>query len=136
MTRRPLFAAVAAIGALAGSIAPAAGERLVASLSNHRVMVTSNFTGEELVLFGGIEQDGAARTRRGGYDIIVTVTGPRQTVVTFRKARALGIWVNTDSRPPISPCSRTGPWMPSPTLKRYVVSNSASTTSRCRNAPV
>ena len=28
----------------------------------------------------------------------MTVTGPRQTVVNFRKARVLGIWVNTDSR--------------------------------------
>ncbi len=73
-------------------------ERLIASLSNHRVMVTSNFTGDELVLFGGIEQDAASRPRRGGYDIVVTVTGPRQTVVTFRKARVLGIWVNADSR--------------------------------------
>jgi uncharacterized protein (TIGR02186 family) len=61
-------------------------------------MVTSNFTGEELVLFGGIEQDAASRPRRAGYDIVVTVTGPRQTVVTFRKARVLGIWVNADSR--------------------------------------
>src|SRR5713101_9584899 len=84
--------------ALAASAAPTAGERLVTSLSNHRVMVTSNFTGEELVLFGGIEQDATSRPRRGGYDIVVTVTGPSQTVVTFRKARALGIWVNTDSR--------------------------------------
>src|SRR5262249_16950280 len=44
------------------------------------------------------EQDAASRPRRGGYDIVVTVTGPSQTVVTFRKARALGIWVNADSR--------------------------------------
>ena len=83
---------------LAASAAPVAGERLVASLSNHRVMVTSNFTGEELVLFGGIEQDGASRPRRSGYDIVVTVTGPRQTTITFRKERMLGIWVNADSR--------------------------------------
>ena len=97
--RRPSpFALLAALCALTVSVAPAAGERLVASLSNHRVMVTSNFTGEELVLFGGIEQDAASRPRRAGYDIVVTVTGPRQTVVTFRKARALGIWVNADSR--------------------------------------
>ena len=61
-------------------------------------MITSNFTGEELVLFGGVEQDAASRPRRGGYDIVVTVTGPRQTVVTFRKESALGIWVNADSR--------------------------------------
>ena len=36
--------------------------------------------------------------RRGGYDIVVTVTGPRQTLRTRRKERVLGIWVNVDSR--------------------------------------
>jgi len=92
---------IALLGAVAVSVAsagPAVAERLVVSLSNHRVMVTSNFVGEELVLFGGIERDAATRPRRGDYDIIVTVTGPRQSVVTFRKARVLGIWVNADSR--------------------------------------
>ncbi len=87
-----------ALAVLAASAAPAAGERLVASLSNHRVMVTSNFTGEELVLFGGIEQDAASRPRRTGYDVVITVAGPRQTVITFRKERMVGIWVNADSR--------------------------------------
>jgi uncharacterized protein (TIGR02186 family) len=77
---------------------PAAAERLVASISNHRVMVTSNFTGDELVLFGGIERDAATVPRRSGYDIVVTVIGPRQNLVTFRKDRVLGIWVNVDSR--------------------------------------
>ncbi len=96
-SRSPLVL-VAAIGALGVSAVPAAAERLVASLSNHRVMVTSNFIGEELVLFGGVEQDSASRPRRGDYDIVVTVTGPRQSVVTFRKARVFGIWVNADSR--------------------------------------
>jgi uncharacterized protein (TIGR02186 family) len=87
-----------ALAALTLCSAPAAGERLVVSLSDHRVMVASNFTGEELVLFGGIESDAASRPRRGGYDIAVTVTGPRQTTVTFRKERMAGIWVNADSR--------------------------------------
>jgi len=89
MRRSSPFSLFAALCALTVSVAPAAGERLVASLSNHRVMVTSNFTGEELVLFGGIEQDATSRPRRGGYDIVVTVTGPRQTVVTFRKAYSI-----------------------------------------------
>ena len=35
----------------AGTTGPANAERLVVSLSNHRVAVTSNFVGEELVLF-------------------------------------------------------------------------------------
>jgi uncharacterized protein (TIGR02186 family) len=98
MRPHSLSMALAVLGALALSGSPAAGERLIASLSDHRVGVTSSFTGEQLVLFGGIEQDAASRPRRGGYDIIVTVTGPRQTTVTFRKSRWLGIWVNADSR--------------------------------------
>ena len=79
MTRVSLAALAAVFSALIASAAPAAAERLVASLSNHRVMITSNFVGEELVLFGGIEQDAASRPRRADYDIIVTVTGPRQS---------------------------------------------------------
>src|SRR5258708_31286649 len=98
MRRPSLSHVLAGFGASIASALPAAGERLVASLSNHRVMITSNFVGEELVLFGGIEQDAASRPRRAGYDIIVTVTGPRQTMVTFRKERMLGLWVNADSR--------------------------------------
>jgi uncharacterized protein (TIGR02186 family) len=77
---------------------PAAAERLVVSLSNHRVAVTSNFVGEELVLFGTIEPDQATGQLRPPYDLVVTATGPRQTLRTRRKQRVLGIWVNVDSR--------------------------------------
>jgi uncharacterized protein (TIGR02186 family) len=76
----------------------AAAERLVVSLSNHRVAVTSNFVGEELVLFGTIEPDPATSPLRPPYDLVVTVTGPRQTLRTRRKQRMIGIWVNVDSR--------------------------------------
>lgn len=84
--------------AIAGLARPAAAERLITSLSEHRVMVTSSFTGSEVVLFGGIELDSGAVPLRGNYDVAVTVTGPRQTMVTFRKERMLGIWVNYESR--------------------------------------
>jgi uncharacterized protein (TIGR02186 family) len=94
--RRVLLVLATVLVTLAASAAPAA-ERLVASLSNHRVVVTSSFTGEELVLFGTIERD-AGTQRTGAYDIVITVVGPRQNLVTFRKARVLGIWVNADSR--------------------------------------
>src|SRR5436309_15963508 len=98
MRRRSLAAVLAGFAALIASALPAAGERLVASLSNHRVMIASNFVGEELILCGGIEQDAASRPRRAGYDIIVTVTGPRQSMVTFRQERVPGLRVNTASR--------------------------------------
>ena len=68
---------------------PAAAERLIISLSNHRVMVTSSYTGVDLVLFGSVDQ--ATVPRRGGYDVVVTVTGPRDTERTRRKSRVLGM---------------------------------------------
>lgn len=77
---------------------PAAAERLVVSLSNPRVAVTSSFAGEELVLFGTIEREPAMTLLRPPYDLVVTVTGPRQTLRTRLKQRVLGIWVNADSR--------------------------------------
>ena len=83
---------------LACGARPAAAERLVVSLSNHRVAITSNFVGEDLVLFGTIEPDAGKAALRPAYDLVVTVTGPRQTLRTRRKERVLGIWVNVDSR--------------------------------------
>ncbi|MCC6889537.1 MAG: TIGR02186 family protein [Hyphomicrobiales bacterium] len=81
--------------AFMATASPAAAQRLIASLSNHRVMVTSSFTGADLVLFGAIE---TPAPRRGGYDIVATIVGPRQDAVTFRKDRVLGLWLNVDSR--------------------------------------
>jgi uncharacterized protein (TIGR02186 family) len=92
MLPAPLLAVLLALPA------PAAAERLIASLSNHQISITSNFTGTEVVLFGSVERDAATVPRRGGYDIVVTVSGPRETVVTRRKDRVLGIWANIDSR--------------------------------------
>jgi len=83
---------------------PAAAERLIASLSNHRVMITSNYTGVELVLFGAVERDAAA-AQGGPYDIVATVTGPRESLRTRRKQRVLGIWVNTDAHTFVDPPS-------------------------------
>jgi len=78
--------------------APAWAERLVVSLSNHRVAITSSFVGEDLVLFGTIETDQPRQALRDSYDVVVTVTGPRQSIRTRRRSRVLGIWVNVASR--------------------------------------
>jgi uncharacterized protein (TIGR02186 family) len=95
MRRASLLAAAAL---LALHAVPARAERLVVSVSNHRVAITSIFSGEDLVLFGAIEPDPGKTALSGGYDLVVTVTGPKQTFRTRRKARKLGIWVNVDSR--------------------------------------
>jgi uncharacterized protein (TIGR02186 family) len=101
---RLIVAALTAAGLLAGAT-PAAAERLVASLTNHHVMITSNYTGGELVLFGTVERDAASAARNGSYDIVATVIGPREALRTRRKQRVLGIWVNTEARSFVDPPS-------------------------------
>jgi uncharacterized protein (TIGR02186 family) len=91
------FAAIAAL-LIAGASTVARAERLIVSVSNHRVTVTPNYSGEELVLFGAVEKDASAPAARTAYDLVVTVSGPRADMVTRRKERKFGIWINTDYR--------------------------------------
>jgi uncharacterized protein (TIGR02186 family) len=92
----PVFCLAASL-LLAFSAPSARAERLVASLSSEVVQITSNFTGVELTLFGTVE-NGPAAPPGGGYDVVVTVSGPRQSAVAFQKERIFGVWVNAVSR--------------------------------------
>jgi uncharacterized protein (TIGR02186 family) len=98
MTRRGRTAAILAAGLWLAAVHVARAERLVISLSTHRVLINQNFTGTELTLFGTVEVDAASVGRVGGPAIVATITGPRESVVTWRKERVLGIWMNTQSR--------------------------------------
>mgnify|MGYP000094274973 FL=1 len=61
---------------------------LIADLSSHRVDITTGFTGADLLLFGSVDDDG---------DIVITVSGPRESITVRRKQRVAGIWMNTRS---------------------------------------
>jgi uncharacterized protein (TIGR02186 family) len=95
--RRRALAISALTLAAALTAQPARAEKLIVSVSNHRVTVTPNYSGEELVLFGSVEKDATTPANRT-YDLVVTVSGPRADMVTRRKERRFGIWINTDSR--------------------------------------
>jgi uncharacterized protein (TIGR02186 family) len=76
-------------------VCPAAAEQLIATIAPSRLSISSNYSGRTIVVFGGIEiEDEPERP----YDVVVTVTGPRQTLVMRRKERVAGIWINQDSR--------------------------------------
>src|SRR3954454_23087642 len=94
MSLRLAFALLCLLASTSGGRA----ERLIVSVSNHRVTVTPNYAGEELVLFGSVEKDDKTPANRGNYDLVVTVSGPRADMVTRRKERRFGIWVNNDYR--------------------------------------
>jgi len=99
MTCRLTIAASALLVLSIAGSGPAAAERLVTSISRHQVLVNSSFTGTSIVLFGTVEPDTpTGRRRASAYDLIVTVTGPKQTIVERRKERVLGIWTNMASR--------------------------------------
>ena len=95
IVRASIFAAMLL---MIGASEAARAENLIVSVSNHRITVTPNYSGEELVLFGSIERDSKSKPPGTAYDIVVTVSGPRGDMVTRRKERKLGIWVNVDSR--------------------------------------
>jgi uncharacterized protein (TIGR02186 family) len=73
----------------------ARGESLVSTLSDDDVQITSNFTGEQIVVFGAVAN---ASEGAGDYEVAVVVQGPNQDVVVRRKERVLGVWANRTSR--------------------------------------
>lgn len=95
MRRHTVFLATAFIAASA----PAHAERLVTSLSTSRVLISSNFTGSQVVVFGTVDRPPRdANGEPPRYDVVVTVRGPKASIVTRRKERVLGLWMNVDSR--------------------------------------
>ncbi|MDB5592456.1 TIGR02186 family protein [Enterovirga sp.] len=73
---------------------PALAERLVTSLSANQVAIGSNYTGAQLVIFGIIERDGQSADRPDGYDVVVTMRGPREPVTVRRKEPFGPVWLN------------------------------------------
>ena len=70
---------------------------IIGGLSHNRVQLTLNFAGSEILIFGAIRRDAPRHDAEPPFDIIVTIEGPPQPVVVWRKARRLGIWVNVES---------------------------------------
>lgn len=89
---------IAAALMVLATAAAARAETMITSLSTHRLQITSQFVGSEIVLFGSIERDMQTVSRAGGYDLAVVVRGPRAMVTTRSKSRVFGIWMNTDAR--------------------------------------
>jgi uncharacterized protein (TIGR02186 family) len=73
---------------------PAFAEIVVASLSSHRVMINSNYTGTSLAVFGAIESDARSASRDTDHDAVVTVRGPDQSLVIREKERLGPFWLN------------------------------------------
>ena len=80
------------------SMGSAAAETLITSLSNHRVLINSNYTGTSIAVFGAIERDAQTVARATAYDVVVTVRGPRQFLVVRERERLGPIWINQEQQ--------------------------------------
>lgn len=76
----------------------ASAETMITSLSNHRVLINSNYTGTSIAVFGAIERDAQTIARATGYDVVVTVRGPRQFLVVREKEKLGPIWINQEQQ--------------------------------------
>lgn len=77
---------------------PATAARLVSTLSNETVEITSSFDGERMTFFGNIAPDAGAEQRyvEGPFHVVVVILGPTQDRVAREKTHNFGIWLNTD----------------------------------------
>jgi uncharacterized protein (TIGR02186 family) len=85
-----------AAGLCAGDAARA--EALISSLSTHRVLIGSNYTGAQIAIFGSVEREGRTVARADPYDVVITVTGPRRRLMVREKDRRGPFWLNNEQR--------------------------------------
>ncbi len=78
--------------------AAACAETLVAAMSSHQIQITSNYTGDQVTVFGLVERDGRTVARGDPYDIIITVRGPKRMLIVREKERLGPIWINRTQR--------------------------------------
>lgn len=77
---------------------PSLPERIEIGLSTETIAITSDFSGVDLTIFGAVDNVDPLVQRQGRYDVFVILEGPTADLVTRRKGRVLGIWMNVDSQ--------------------------------------
>ncbi|MHA6346076.1 TIGR02186 family protein [Roseivivax sp. CAU 1761] len=92
--RRAVFLVWALLAAAAGSAA--AREEVVLGLSQDSVSISTDFDGSEILVYGAVKRETAIQ-QEPPLEVVLTIAGPFVPVTVWRKARRLGIWVNTDS---------------------------------------
>ncbi len=90
-----------------------ADERVVASLSQSHVSITTSFSGSKILIFGAVKRE-TAIDGSAPLEVVVTVSGPAEPVTVRRKERVAGLWVNVDAvevdlAPSFYAVSTTGP---------------------------
>ncbi|QFS84115.1 Putative transmembrane protein [Roseivivax sp. THAF40] len=81
---------------LAAALPAKAAEDVVLDLSQDSVSISTNFDGSDLLIYGAVKREDAIPDD-STLDVVITVEGPYVPLTVYRKARVLGVWVNTDA---------------------------------------
>lgn len=92
--RQGLAVVACLLAAILSMTGQAWAEELTLSVSTSRVEIQSNFSGVDLVLFGGI-QHGPDALLHPRYDIALTIRGPSGPLDVRQKERKMGLWINS-----------------------------------------
>lgn len=98
MTLLQITAALLALCCTSATAYAQARESVETDISSRNIAIESNFTGAEIVVFGTIANSRQTEAESGLYDLAVVIRGPEEPMVTRRKERVLGVWINTRSR--------------------------------------
>ena len=70
-------------------------ESVQADVSTRSVAITSSFTGTEIIVFGAVDNSRQSSAEAGLYDVVVVLEGVPARLVSRRKSRVAGIWINS-----------------------------------------
>jgi uncharacterized protein (TIGR02186 family) len=96
---RTRFFAFLAAAWLAGGAAAQSHVGVTAGISRDSYLISSNFTGAEIVVFGGLEAaEGGVLPNREGLEVAIVVFGPEQAFTVRRKEPVFGLWLNRSAQ--------------------------------------
>ena len=81
------FAVLAALAAGPLNAGHAEAKGIIADVDDHLVEITTDFSGQDILVFGAVDAPG---------DVVLVMRGPVGTVQVHHKARFAGIWVNAE----------------------------------------
>ncbi len=81
---------------VATPVAAAVPTTLITDLSQARIDIDTQFKGADLLVFGAIQYPQGSVPDEPP-DIAIVIRGPAQAITLRKKARVVGIWINTDS---------------------------------------